>query len=150
MHSSGFTLIETLVVVAIMGILATMATLMSVQTYRGYVGRSERDTVLALLEEARSHAQNNFYQSSHGVCADTLAAKFVVFAGVYVAGVPTNQLVDMSPRVYASSTPPTFMCTYGGVRFAQLSATTSSTTIYIGQNNSTTSISIKYEGTLNW
>lgn len=145
---TGFTLVETMVVLTIVSILATLSVFMTVHTYEEYIHRSEHDVVLSLLEEARSHALNNFDQSPIGICAEPL--HYVLFEGVYTSGATHNEYTNRDIHISISSDPPNFLCSQGGIVFTELSGTTSSTTIYFVQNNSTSIISVNYEGSISW
>ena len=56
---SAFTLIEMVVVMAIISLIGTFTAFVSIDSYRGYAFRSERDTLVASLERARSQSINN-------------------------------------------------------------------------------------------
>src|SRR3989344_8804448 len=75
----GFTLIEVLVVLAIIGVIMSFGLIMSLDSYRGYLLRSERDVLVSTLERARSRALNNYYQSAWGVCYTT--PNYIIFKG---------------------------------------------------------------------
>ena len=64
----GFTFIEILVVIAILGTLFAIGLLMSMEAYRGYSRRSDRDILVSALERARSSALANTNQQEWGVC----------------------------------------------------------------------------------
>ena len=55
----GLTLIEVLVVMGMIVILVGLGLVLSMDTFRGFTFRSERDTLVALLQQARSQAINN-------------------------------------------------------------------------------------------
>ncbi len=132
----------------LLSVLAVCGTVMSVGAFTTSVARSENDVVLALLQKARSHALTTIQHASWGVCADNTGATYVLFQNLYSPGGVENEEVAMGAHAEASSTPPQFMCERGGVIFTVLSATTSSTTIYIVQNSSTSTISVNHEGTI--
>lgn len=150
MGNRGFTLLETLVVISILVVLLMMTVFMTMDSFHGYSSRSQRDEVVMLLQRARSHAQNNIYQTKWGVCADLAAQQYVLFEGSYVASAARNEYTSMSLGVTVVSLPPTFLCTSGGQIFTQLSATTSNTAIVLTQTGRTATISINNEGAINW
>ena len=57
--SKGFTLMEVLVVIALLGVIFSLSVFISLDTYRGSSFRNERDTLVGVLQEARSEAMNN-------------------------------------------------------------------------------------------
>lgn len=56
---SGFTLIEMLVVMGILTMLGSLALFVNLDTYYGFMFRSERDTLISTLQKARSQSMNN-------------------------------------------------------------------------------------------
>lgn len=63
----GFTLMEALIVLALMTMAGSFILLVSMETYRGSSFRSERNTVVALLERARAQSIGNV---CIGTCTD--------------------------------------------------------------------------------
>lgn len=63
----GFTLIETLIVIGIIGFVAVIGVIVGLDTYQRYVFRSDLDKTAALLQKARSSAINNVDEKSYGV-----------------------------------------------------------------------------------
>ena len=142
-HGRGFTLVEIVVVLAIFGLLVGLGLFMSMDAYRGFNFRSERDVVVSELQRARSHAMANRYGKAWGVCY--IAPDYIVFRGTAcVAGASTNELLSAAPSVTITGLNPP------GVVFSQLSGATTATTIQITQDNRTTTVSINHEGTINW
>jgi prepilin-type N-terminal cleavage/methylation domain-containing protein len=86
-NSSGFTLMEVLVVMAIFILIAGIALYVSMDSYRSFVFRSERDTIINVLQRARSQAVSNVCLGAcngndgqkHGVHFDTAGKKYVIF-----------------------------------------------------------------------
>ena len=71
---SGFTLIEILVVSAIITVLASLGLLMSFDVYRGFSFHSEVSTVASLLMRARSRSLANINQIPHGLHFESVCA----------------------------------------------------------------------------
>jgi type IV pilus assembly protein PilA len=88
----GFTLIELIIVVAIIGILAAIA----IPAYQNYIIRS-KVTELAVAADACKTSVSEYYQTMNGVYPPTLAAsgctnvtsKFIASLDVSTAGVIT-------------------------------------------------------------
>lgn len=78
-HSRGFTIAEILIAMVIMGSIASLGLFFGLDAYRFTTVRTERDTVVGILQRARSEAMNNLGQKSHGVHVGT--AEYSLFAG---------------------------------------------------------------------
>lgn len=144
----GFTLIEIIVVVAILGIIAALGLLMSFESFRGASFRSERDTMVSALQKARSDAMANIKQSPWGVHYDASAHTYTIFRGTsYASGASDNAVIDGNPGATVSPSP------LPDVVFTQLSGTTSGAfSATIAENGHTTNppVSVNYEGTIDW
>ncbi len=139
--SSGFTLVEIIVVIAIFSTLVTLGLFMSMDTLRGTTHRSERDIVVSMLEKARSRALANIYQTPWGVCAN--ASDYIIFRGTScTAGLSTNEIISASAANPAIFSAP--------IVFSQLSATTTGGTVTIVQDGHTNTITINHEGAIDW
>lgn len=137
----GFTLLEIIVVIAIFSVLITLGLFMSMDTFRGTNHRSEESTVVSLLEKARSRALANIYQTPWGVCY--IAPEYVIFRGTScTALLSTNETIPASvanPAIFSAP-----------IVFSQLSATTTGGTVTIVQDERISTITINYEGTIDW
>ena len=139
---NGFTLIEILVTLAIVGVVATFATIMSMDTFAGHNARAERDLVVSLLERARSQAMNNINQSPHGLHID--GGSYNLFQGTDWKHRATDFDADF-PGASA------VQATGSDVVFNQLSGSPLATdTIIISGENRQFTISINSEGQINW
>lgn len=58
-HTRGFTLLESLVVLSIFTMLGGLGLIVSLDSYRGYAFRGERDTIVRVLAKARSQSLSN-------------------------------------------------------------------------------------------
>ena len=63
-------MIETLIVIGIIGFVAVVGVIVGLDTYQRYVFRSDLDKVAALLQKARSSAINNIDEKKYGVRFD--------------------------------------------------------------------------------
>jgi prepilin-type N-terminal cleavage/methylation domain-containing protein len=84
----GFTMIEILVVITLIAIIISLGMVMSMDSFRGFSFRNDRDAVVAALQRARSLAINNICLGStcddgkkHGVHFDPAAKEIVIFQG---------------------------------------------------------------------
>jgi prepilin-type N-terminal cleavage/methylation domain-containing protein len=78
----GFTLIEILLVVALVGIIASFGAAMSISSFSRSVVIQERDLFVSLLlRGARSKALANIGESSHGIYIDNTCKRYILFTG---------------------------------------------------------------------
>jgi len=137
-------LIEIIVVIAILTGLIGLGLFMSMDSYKAYLSRSERDTVVSLLQRARSRAMANSFQTSWGVCY--IAPDYIVFRGATcTAGAATNEATPGNPSATITG-----MSSASPVVFAQLSGAASAATITVTENAKVATITILYEGTIIW
>lgn len=154
----GFTLIEILIVMALLGLIMGLGLFMSMDAYRGYSFRSESSVVVSVLEKARSRAMNNMYGTAWGVCFDSANKAYVTFRGVaYTPGAATNESLPAQAGVTISSLPvcgapsPIVFQQLTGKLFPQLTPATSIITLTVVEGGHTSaSITINNEGTINW
>lgn len=66
-EDKGFTLIEVLVVMVLFILVSGFALFLSLDSFRGYVYASDRNTLVSALQKARSQALANVNQKPHGV-----------------------------------------------------------------------------------
>jgi len=80
-NSSGFTLIEVMIVIGIFAVIVGSGMVFSFDSYRGYLFRSEYTGVAHIISKARNQAVNNFSEDQHGVYFDDVNHKYVLFIG---------------------------------------------------------------------
>lgn len=149
----GFSLIETVVVLAILGVILSFGLATSLDSLRATIFRSERQNILTALERARSKSMNNYLQSPHGTCLDNLNPNkpiYVVFPYPYTTTNPNNEYIEGNKAVEINSTPNIFFCANGGIIFSQLSGKTSNVSISIKEEGRITTIAVNQEGRINW
>lgn len=150
----GFTLIELIVVVALLGIIATFGSIVSLDFYRVYSFRSERSTVVNLLQQARTEAMNNVCLGSgctggkaHGVRFD--GTSYILFQGnSFDPTDPTNARFSASPSANLVTPATPF-----DVVFAQLSGVSTPVDITLTDPSTpgrTDTIRVSSEGQINW
>ena len=144
-ESNGFTLIEILVVIALITTIASIGIVAGIDSYQRFLFWSNVDAAISLLQKARSSAIHNMNETSRGVyfCDP---AKFVLFRGAtYDVTSPSNFPVDKSGAVTVTSCP-----SPNEIVFAQLSGETVDTNIVLTDGVRSTAIEINHEGGINW
>lgn len=151
-HKQGFTLIEIVVVMGLLAILGSLGLIMSLDSYRSYAFRNERDLIVTVLQKARSQAINNVCLGSgctsgadHGVHLQT--GSYTIFQGTIFAS--ANHSLD---QVVQSSSATVQLSGLTDVVFSQLSgnaAPAGNITVSDGVGHSTT-ISINDAGRIDW
>ena len=94
-QSAGFTLLEILIVMALLSLVGALALMMSMDDYRGYAFRNERNTLVAALHDARSQAINTLCfgtlctnSKPHGVYIQN--GEYIIFQGATFASRDTS------------------------------------------------------------
>lgn len=148
--SSGFTLLEVLMVVAIMSVVAGTSLFFTTSRLQREALLSERRHLVVALQSARANAMNNVSQTPHGVALYPPGVTgYVIFSGSTYSSreqsMETIVLVDHPVRL-GSTTPLEII-------FSQLSGDSN----YEGEivlsdlgSTSSTSIFINYEGKIGW
>ena len=67
-RNQGFTLIEILVVIAIMSVILSFGLVVDLNIFKGDSFRAEQSTIVSVLSRARSRAIANLFYDDHGVC----------------------------------------------------------------------------------
>lgn len=140
----GVSLIEVLIIVAIIVVISGLGLFVSLDFYKTYALNSERDTVVAILIKARNRAANNFNESKHGVYIDSTG--YTIFQGSSYAlrNQAYDELLKRNSSVNSSG--------LQEVVFEQLtgSLTTLEGDIAISNNVKSINISLNNEGRINW
>ena len=150
---TGFTLIEVLVVIGIFGILTALSAVIGLDFYRVFAFRSERNTIVAVLQTARARAMANINQSPHGVRFD--GNNYIIFQGAGYASAahafdqsfPANSSIKLTipPGIPVTAANPI------EVDFAQLSATTAPVALMIKDNTGRSgTTTIGADGQIDW
>ena len=156
--TSGFTLIEILVVMGLLAIMAGLGLLMSMETFRGNSFRNERDTLVSALQMARSQAMDNMCfgggctdGKSHGVYIQTDGGNvqnYIIFQGdTYNSSDPINQTIPAASYNIHLGAP-----VINQIVFDHLSGNviTAGDIILAGQDGHTSTISVNSIGAISW
>lgn len=142
-NRKGFTLIEILIVIAIIAMLMALGLFLSFDSYRRYNLNAECDIVVGVLERARSRALNNMFESPHGVHFST--STYTIFIGnFYDSSTSTNETIPANRAVLWTPTSTT------DIFFEQLTASTTGGAITLKEGAQSRDITINHEGTIIW
>jgi Tfp pilus assembly protein FimT len=118
---AGFSLIEILVVMGMLTIIGALGLFMSMDSYRSYAFRNERNIVVSALQRARSQAVSNVCMGAtctdgkpHGV--HVVTGQYVIFQGASYATRDAGY-----DQVINANTPNVSISGLSEVVFAQLS-----------------------------
>lgn len=149
---AGFTLIETVVVMSLLGMIGGFTAFMSMDGYRSFSFRSDRDTLVSLLVRARSQSMSNVCQGAlcdggvpHGV--RVVSGEYTLFQG------ETYATRDVAfDQVLPSSYTTTIAGSLSEVVFRQLSGdvTVEGDIAISDEAGHTSTISINKEGRISW
>jgi len=140
----GFSLIELLIVVAIIVVISGLSLFVGLDFYKTYALNSERDIVVGILMKIRNKAANNFNQSAHGVFIDSNG--YTMFQG------PSYALRNASYDEFVKRNSSVTESGLGEIVFEQLtgSLTSSAGDITLNNNVKSINISLNDEGRINW
>jgi len=146
MKLNGFTFLEVLITMGILGIIFAIGLPVGLDFYQRYQFDSEASLFISLLESTRNSAMVNLNESSHGVYIDT--DDFVIFQGASYAARDTSQDQNF-PRSGSMSVSP---CCGGlaEIVFSALSGQTASSTFTISHLQKSININVNAEGTISY
>ena len=148
-HQHGFTLIELVMVLALIGVIASFSAAMSLSSLSKSAVTQERDLfVTLLLRGARAASLANIGGTAHGVQIDNANHQYILFNGTtYTAGAASNRVIP-----YTNSAISITNSAGNTIVFEQLSGSvaTGAGTITISNGNSTQSIIIRAVGQIDW
>ena len=141
-RSSGFTIIEILLVIGIIGIIAVMTMFVNLDFYKTYDFQSEKGKVISLLEKARSQSLNNINDSKHGVYFDS--SNYTLFEGNdYGSRIQSkDQVFPANSRLSHSG--------LSEVVFGRLTGDTTGGTITLTDGVHSVTLSLNNEGRIDW
>jgi prepilin-type N-terminal cleavage/methylation domain-containing protein len=148
----GFTLLEVVIVMAIMVIILGFGLFTTLDAYSGFIFRSERNNLVSILTRARSQALNNVNESPHGVCY--ISPNYILFRGpTCTPGLSTNEVIGGSSAVTVSGisqAKPVVFEQLTGRLIPQISPETKELEIVITTATRGATTSINNLGRINW
>ncbi len=150
-NANGFTLVEVLISIGILGLIAGLGLFISFDVYRHGTFHSEQGEIVSILQKARSQSINNIDQVRHGVHFQSNPLTYILFecpsgtpqCSSYTAS-SSDVSVTASNNVSVTSTLPM------DIIFSQLSgdciSCVSAQTLTVNNGPSTNSITINSEG----
>jgi len=153
--SVGFTLIEIVVVIAILGMILVFGLITNLNSFQRDTFRSEQSTLVSILEKARNRSMNNIFGSSHGVCY--IAPNYIIFRG-RTNCLPTSSVDELIPANTNIANLSNFSTTFPTVIFSQLAGRlvpqltpiNNELIIHMTDGIKSADIKINNEGTINW
>jgi prepilin-type N-terminal cleavage/methylation domain-containing protein len=141
-ESNGFTLMEVMVVIAIITGLFVMGSFVDLSVINRRSIASEQVTLVSVLQKARNQSMNNIYAKSHGVHIDT--GEYILFKGTsYSPSDPANEKIAKNNSTVISG--------INDIVFEQLSGNPSVTgEIILNDGSITKTIKITANGLIDW
>ncbi len=143
MHNRGLTLIEILIVSAIVGLILSFGLTIDLNSYKGDAFNTEVQTIVSILERARSQAMSNISDTNHGVCY--IKPNYIIFTGDTCTTVD-SELIPANNDI--ASNPSTFFPNQ--IVFTRLNGRTNNTYINVSDSLHLYKIEINNEGRINW
>ena len=142
-NKDGFTLIEILITLALVGVVIAFGSVVNLDFYTREDRLNEQTTLESILQKARSDAMNNVNATNHGIHIESGA--YIIFdSNPYDPSEPNNQIIERNPNIIISG--------LQNIVFKQLSGNTedAGTIILKDTNNIEKFISIQTNGLINW
>lgn len=141
----GFTIVEIIIVLAIVASLAAIGLTVGIDSYQRFLFRSDLHATSSLLQKARSSAINNIGETSHGVYFDDIGGHFILFRGLSYATRNASFDLSVEKSKTITLTPPLLE-----IVFSPLSGTTTGGTLTLTDGAKNATIQINNEGGINW
>src|SRR5258706_4507626 len=78
-QSKGFTLVEIAIVIILLMTIISLGLFISFDFYKNFAFRSEKSTIISILQKARSQSLNNIDEVRHGVHFAASPLTYIVF-----------------------------------------------------------------------
>lgn len=144
---AGFSLIELLIVMALVGIVAGFAMSFSMSSIARSNVQSERDMLVSLLTQARTRAIANINESAHGVYVDTVTQRYVSYAKKGGCTSATTSSTNIPFQIPATWSGPQDRC-FGQLSLRVATAQTGTTTISLA--GTSYAIAVNSVGRIDW
>lgn len=152
-QDKGFTITEILIVIALMSVLLSFTCWIGVDSYRRYLFRNERDTIVNVLQKARNQAMSNICMGSacvsgksHGVHLED--SKYIIFQGSDYTTRDISQDEEIVPNYNLSFSGSTIIdVVFEGLSGDVLGSGEIKLSDYAGK---TSDININSEGRISW
>lgn len=142
-NRQGLTLIEVLVVMAIVVFFTGMGLFLGTDVYRSGLFNSDTDTIVTILQRARSQSLNNINGSAHGVRIDAGGHTLFEGSSYLTRDTSKDELIPAGSGLSFSG--PT------EIVFSQLSGESSASgSLSITNGAKTTTLNINYEGRIDF
>lgn len=144
--NSGFTLVEILVVLAIVGVIFLAGAFVDLNSLHREILTTEQTILVSLLESARNRAMNNLEHSKHGIHIDE--DFFVLFVGSdYTPEDNLNEKTKRNKNISITTVPENI----NEVIFDQISGDPNILVdFYLNDGIRTKSIKVKEGGLIDW
>lgn len=146
-NGNGFSLIELLIVVALIMIIAGFSMTLSTSAIMRSNAADERDFIVALLTESRARALSNVDESAHGVYIDTGVRKYLTYERRGGCTRATTSVIEI-PFVSSASVGGTLDRCFAPLSLRVSAGNTGTTTIALG--GSTTTVNVNSVGRIDW
>ena len=157
----GMTLVEIIIAISILALVASLGLFLNLDFAKSYNFRSEKNTIVSLLQRARGESLNNINQSRHGVHFQDSPMKYIIFecpptppaspCTSYVSS--SNDLIISSSYNISIMSPPSPSLPFDIV-FEQLNGNcvncSSPITIQVNDASKSYNISVISEGIIDW
>ena len=145
----GFSLIEILVVIGVMGAIFTFGMVINMNAFTENTLQNEESKLISALERARSHAMANMFQSSFAICY--ISSNYIISYDNACDGFGSDEIIPANTNIAKASN---FSTIFPTIIFTRLSGIVSipppPITIIITDGNKSTNITINNEGAINW
>lgn len=143
-------MIEILISIGLLAIIAALGLFISFDFYRSYAFRSERSTIVSVLQKARSQSLNNIDQVRHG--AHFVSGQYIIFECPTSTPQCTGWTASSSdnPISAAYSISITNPALPLDIIFDQLSAISSDRIITVSDGVKSYNIAVNSQGQIDW
>lgn len=149
MHNRGFTLLETMLVLALFAVVGSLALVMSHDAYHANTFYDERSRLVSVLQKARSQAMSGV--CLHDPCAGGEPHGVHIGDGVYVVFEGTRyDPIDATNESIEHATANVLVLGGTDVVFSPLAATATPQTLTLSDAQHTSHIGIGSEGQITW